>query len=81
MKVTPHVARRCIIGVHLETRNTSPDNALDRELVQRLQKNDLRPNLLLGHIRGEPLLLTVQTGQTAKYRSTKQTVSKPPSHN
>lgn len=57
------------------------DTSFSLELVQRVQENALKPNLPIEHVKGEPLVLIVQTGQAAKYRSARQTVSKPSSHN
>lgn len=56
-------------------------SSFNLELVQRVQENTLKPNLPIEHIKREPLVLIVQTGQAAKYRSTRQTVSEPSSHN
>lgn len=52
-----------------------------RVLDQRVDESAWRPNLPIAQNMRKALVLTVQTGQTAKYRSAQQTVSKPSSHN
>ncbi len=54
---------------------------LIRELDQRAEESARQPNLPIEQNKREALVLTVQTGQAAKYRSAQQTVSKPSSHN
>lgn len=57
------------------------NSTFDIELDQRAYDSVRRPNLPLEQTKREALVLTVQTGQAAKYRSAQQTVSKPSSHN
>lgn len=66
-----------------ETLHTTAHPVLNliRELDQRVSESARRPNLPIEQNKREALVLTVQTGQAAKYRSAQQTVSKPSSHN
>lgn len=53
---------------------------LDQTTDQRTQKTAQQDNMPIEHKKREGLVLNVQTRQSAKYRSTQQTMSKPSSH-